>query len=809
MSSYAEEEEEGEEEEAVDESLLKINETLELNYQKAHTIWQDKISQNIDIHIDEISPEVVTFLIKEIEQSQKGLQWLDLLRQKTQSFMTIHPETQLSGSKFKKSIPRDFQEKDIIQIIDHYKTHVSQRYVSKLYNQIDEMNLNPPIVATVKVDGQFVVLIWRKNHPSFFVNSPTHRIIMGLPINDKIDQLLEKQPNLTKVIVVGEMYASYRTLESGEIDYESYFGEKDRSRVYHITTALNPKSQKDLDRIGFRVFDILDWNGPWPNQPYAQTLDFLVKTFGPASNKNVTTIEYKIINDDAKAQVKAYFKAIVDEKKAEGIVVHSGMTYKIKPVHQIDAVIIGIANGLIGARVGPDMLASCLVALQYKENGPYQILTNVGGGFSDQERKTLWTQFTPVSAPGFYLTTSDGRVYQMVEPHWVVQLEYLDYLTEVQNEPILVPKVLYNPERTEWTIVENVPFVRLISPRISSDNGIRKDKTPPNIHDIPAYSDVRIEQMTDIIPIETVSLPKIPDVKSELIYRETFSKTQTEAVKKILIWKTNKAVGDFMEAVYPRYVFYFIDWGQQRTVKGKRQIIGANSIEQIEKLLPKCFAKSIYNKEGVLPRGWEPKAKIDHLNQFKTIEAQNPPIEMPPLCLIAKEQILSPTETITRPEEKERERAKPKEETSIKSPAPAEKDTYTVEYKGKSYTILVFSANNKFILNGSDLNLAIAMAMTFPNTKEGDVAVFDTFIQGFDLYYAIPDVKVANLKQTFGYQWRDLTHEDIQTINHYAEAMKKPDLPKNELHILPHEIPLISQKDGKLFLKKSEFQKLK
>lgn len=63
--------------------------------------------------------------------------------------------------------------------------------------------------------------------------------------------------------------------------------------------------------------------------------------------------------------------------------------YKVKHIHIIDCVIIGVVEGLHGSRITETQLSSCIVALRYK-NGVYQVLNRVGGGLSDEKRTELW-----------------------------------------------------------------------------------------------------------------------------------------------------------------------------------------------------------------------------------------------------------------------------------------------------------------------------------------------------------------------------------------------------------------------------------
>jgi len=68
MSFIEEEEEEEEEEEAYTSSELEINKEAEINYQKAQKMWEDMISKNLPLQIEQIDPGVCVFLLTKIDE---------------------------------------------------------------------------------------------------------------------------------------------------------------------------------------------------------------------------------------------------------------------------------------------------------------------------------------------------------------------------------------------------------------------------------------------------------------------------------------------------------------------------------------------------------------------------------------------------------------------------------------------------------------------------------------------------------------------------------------------------------------------
>jgi len=109
----------------------------------------------------------------------------------------------------------------------------------------------------------------------------------------------------------------------------------------------------------------------------------------------------------------------------EGVVARSETAgvFKVKPRHSLDLAVIGFTEST-DDRVG--MLHDMLLAIVRKD-GTYQIVTRVGGGFSDEQRVSILKKLTPMVADSEFHEVNSSRVaYQMVEPGLVVEIECLD-----------------------------------------------------------------------------------------------------------------------------------------------------------------------------------------------------------------------------------------------------------------------------------------------------------------------------------------------------------------------------------------------
>lgn len=295
--------------------------------------------------------------------------------------------------------PNTLPYMELIQKVDNYKKNVCQRLIPWRFEKIPKIR-GEELYASVKVDGEYNIFYYNEaTEDSFFSNSPTHRIYTGLPVNEDLNSIM-KNNKIKSIILGGELCAT----TTDPIDFNA------RLRVCDlIHYCRNPQSKEDLERIGFKVFDLIELNGQnWLIKPFKERFDKLKSLFSESGRASL--VVSKIIQGTKELQ--EYYEEYVVKTGHEGIVVRTeGAGYKIKPVHTIDVAIIGISAGRPGTRLSKDQVASTLVALR-KPNGMYHILTRVGGGLTDDQRRELWKKFMVVKLEGFLAPTrSDGRVY--------------------------------------------------------------------------------------------------------------------------------------------------------------------------------------------------------------------------------------------------------------------------------------------------------------------------------------------------------------------------------------------------------------
>lgn len=222
----------------------------------------------------------------------------------------------------------------------------------------------------------------------------------------------------------------------------------------------------------------------------------------------------------------------VIDKGSEGLVLQHDAAnwYKIKLRHNLDAAIIGYSEGS-DERKG--LLHDLLVAVM-RDDGTFHELTRVGGGFSDEERKTIAADMKKRIVPSDYVAVNNDYVaYEMIKPGPVIEISCLDLITE-SSRGGPVNRMVLKWDGKRYSAMSRMPLVSVISPQFVR---IRDDKEA-------TVEDVNIRQLTEIVPVVAAEKP-VEDPKGEpstLLERVVFTKTMKGnlMVRKLLLWKTNK-----------------------------------------------------------------------------------------------------------------------------------------------------------------------------------------------------------------------------------------------------------------------------
>ncbi len=485
-----------------------------------------------------------------------------------------------------------------------------------------------------KVDGEFTVLIW--DGTDVVTLNPGGTVRTGLPVTQEAASLLSKS-GLKHAMVAGELYVE----EAGR-----------RSRVHDIVTvARQPGSEADLRRIHFAVFDILPMEGAAPT-PYAETWKNIERIFG--KGQRITPVETQKANGPD--QVEKWFDKWVTQEDAEGIVARSetGGTFKIKPRYSLDVAVIGFTES-VGEREG--MMHDLLYAVMRKD-GTFQVLSRVGGGFNEDERRTMLSDLKDMIVESEYAeVNSDHVAYQMVRPDWVIELSCLDLISQTtRGGPVNRVVLDYKKDGPgKYHVLRRMPLATVISPQFVRR---REDKSAK-------YSDIKIEQVSSVVEVaswdrdaRSMTMPT-----SEVLRRDVYTKVLKgeTMVRKFLMLKTNK---ETESDEYPAYVLHFTDFSPSRKTPLDREVRVSSSLEQMQQLWKEMVDENV-------KKGWdlESSSKGDAKPASTAVTA------------LSTTTPVAPVETA--PVEEKGELA-PKKSAKKKAPAKAEEETVKTEEPAKT-----------------------------------------------------------------------------------------------------------------------------
>lgn len=417
-----------------------------------------------------------------------------------------------------------------------------------------------------KIDGEFTVLVLR-NGETFSIN-PGGTVRVGLPWQAEALAALKKA-GIKDAMIAGELYVH---------------NTERRPRVHDVTTvARQPQSLDDIAKLRFAVFDVISIDGESASEDYPSTWQTIESVFG--GGELVHPVETRLLSDTA--GVEQLFKKWVEEEGAEGVVVRSDNAglFKVKPRHTIDAVVIGFTES-VDDRAG--LMHDLLLAVM-REDGTLQILCRVGGGFSEDLRRTMLSDLKDMVVSSEYAeVNSDYVAYQMVRPDWVIEISCLDLISQTTRGGHINRMVLDFDGKEGYRVVRRLPLVTVISPQFIR---LREDK---QAHP----QDVRLSQVSDQVEValtdcdaKNFKLPTTEVVKREVFTKEAKGETM---VRKFVLLKTNK---DQESEEFPAYVLHYTDFSPNRKDPLSRDVVVSNSLEQIEELYEQ-------SKTDNIKKGW-------------------------------------------------------------------------------------------------------------------------------------------------------------------------------------------------------------
>ena len=457
----------------------------------------------------------------------------------------------------------------LLPLVQNYKRQIASRMYPLGKEDIHRKVPEADYLVSLKIDGEFTGLVYRDGE--ILSLNPGGTVRLGLPWQQEAKRLIEAA-GFRQAMIAGELYVTN--------------SDQRRPRVHDVVSVVRqPDSVGDLERVKFAVFDIIQLNEEALDQPYTENWKTIERVFGSGQHCHpVKTVAMKGFRD-----VQGQFTKWVEADGAEGVVVRSDSAgnFKIKPRHNLDAVVIGFTES---SEERQGMLHDILLGLA-RHDGSIQVLGRVGGGFSDDDRRKMLSDLKDIIVDSEYAeVNSDHVAYQMVEPRWVVEISCLDLIAQnTRGGPINRMVLHWSTEENQYKVVRRMPLVSVISPQFIR---LREDKTWNP-------SDVRISQVTDLVPVakSQVDAGELKLPKSELLSREVYTKQLRGEmlVRKFLRWKTNK---QHETEDYPAFVVFYTDFSPTRKTPLVREVRVTDSDTQSLALFHQF-------KEENIKKGWE------------------------------------------------------------------------------------------------------------------------------------------------------------------------------------------------------------
>ena len=451
----------------------------------------------------------------------------------------------------------DAIDKDSAAQAASYKKDFLKRFLAISPQQIDKRLGDTTYWVTRKYDGEYANLFFEGNEAVIINRSG--RVRCGLPCIDEALSTL-KSHGVQRAVIPAELYV---------------YDEKNKTRVNDLVSALSDESKTGLLRLA--CYDILELDGEYKPANYGETLKKLDQIL--AGGKLAHPVDWAVAHSNG--EVKKLFTRWVEEEGSEGVVVRSEMPFvwKIKPRHNIDAVVIGFTEGTGDAK---GQVRTMLLALMPRE-GKYQVVTRIGGGLSKKLKSELFAYFSPRIMPSQFIATDSNHVaFRMVEPDKVIEFSVNDVRWETP-EGIIRNPVLEITEG-EYRLSETVNGISFVAPVIER---FRDDKQAD-------AGDVRLSQIESIAAFEPEELGKIamPHLRnSKLLFREVYRKTigKKIMVLKFAAWKTNKeATGE-----WPVYVLHTTNFSSDRRQHLTRDVEITDDYDQLLELLDRAIAANV------------------------------------------------------------------------------------------------------------------------------------------------------------------------------------------------------------------------
>jgi len=402
-----------------------------------------------------------------------------------------------------------------------YKRQVAKRYRVLDSAQIERAMPKGHLWISPKLDGELWFLV--RSGGELALCAHNGRVLHGIPL---LSRLAKQLPTGGDLLVAGELMAPIA---------------QGRSRSHHVALALG--DEQHAPSLAFHPFDLIVDDGKDSlGTPYAQRLTRLQQLFG--NDGTIATV----VGDAASAA--SHYREWVAAGKHEGLVVRSeqNLTFKIKPHFTIDVVVVAYGERLVGETRQLRELSVALV----RDDGTYQLLGTVGGGFSEEDRVAWLQRLGTMAAPSsFRMANSEGTLSRFVRPEVVVEVRCSDLLLS-DAEDLPIRRMTLRHGADGWTPLGEQTTAVMLHPTFSRE---RSDKQATAV-------DCGMTQITSRVQMdEEPQAPTNAASNATVHKREVWTKETKGlvAVRKYVLIESNKAGRD-----HPPFVLFYTDFSPGR-----------------------------------------------------------------------------------------------------------------------------------------------------------------------------------------------------------------------------------------------------
>jgi hypothetical protein len=448
-----------------------------------------------------------------------------------------------------------------------YRREVAKRYRVISHDLIAKFLPEGSFTISTKLDGELWFLA--KRGGDVVLASYNGRVLHGTSLVREAAKKLEGAPEL---LIAGELVA---------------IPEEGRPRVQHVAVALGSGALEATLR--FFPFDLVQ-EGDVDSQtvPYKERYARVTQLFGEAKDDARVAPVTSVEGDSA--AVASYFRAWVETQLFEGLVVRaeSGVTFKIKPTFTIDAVVVAYGDrrtaGSAGGAAVTEMRELTLALLN--DDGSFQIIGPVGGGF-DLEQRVAWRErLGAIEAPSaFRMANRAGTLCRFVRPEVVVEVKCSDLIEADANDAPIARMALRWDPVAGYAPVGDARVPALLFPLFVRE---RTDKRVD-------LGSVGLEQLTSRLPADMGAWSRRERALPETVVVRRGVWMKAGAVRKYVILETNKTKADG----YAPFVVYFTDYAAGRAEPLKTSVRVASTLEKAE------AHAAAWRTENV-KKGWAP-----------------------------------------------------------------------------------------------------------------------------------------------------------------------------------------------------------